>query len=269
MNSHLESESMRLLTHIIRQYSHFCHSMIIDVKNSEQLSLSGFSGLDKAQLAIYHINRASNMIETFLGFNRSTGELSLQSFNVKQIIGRMCETITSLLSGKFDFSLKCTYSLRNAVSTIEVDQSRLELIIFNILYYCFNKTSLADSQPPQVKIHVHENTGDFVISVTDSNVPPLSDPSDLLVFDDSEDTDDDDSMPLYLNLNTVSLLLTKKLALQTKYQFDYKRLKTSNQYIIKIPKNISAVAKEFAIYETNTSNLLQSFADILLHFYQE
>ncbi len=270
MTDNLEAESMKLLTRIIRQYSHFCHSMIIEVKNSEQLSISGFAGLEKAQLSVYHINRASNMLETLLGFDRGMDELSFQSFNIMTMMDKMCKTLTDLLSAQLDFSIKCTYSLESKDSSIEVDQSRLELIIFNILYYCFNATALASPRQLQIEMHIHEDADNFFISVTDTNAPPLRNRADLLIFDDPEAISNSERTALLVNFDTVSLFLAKKLAIQTNYELSYTRVRESNRYIIRIPKHIPrTVTNGFAEYETNTNILMQCFAGILLHLNQE
>jgi len=270
MNKFLESESIKILTQTIRQYSQFGQSCINMVKNTEQLSVSAFAELENARYSIYHINRASNTLESFLGIDRTAEELLYQNYAVKDLMEKIREAISQLLSPSIKFSIDCTYSLKEEEASICIDQTRLVLIIFNTLYYCFDKVIADPSRTPEFVIHVRETDPNFIISITDVNAPEPLNPWDLQIFRKLTPTQAQLCSHVPVDFGTVSLLLAKKLALKTSCKFDYKRVKHSNRYILTVPKKASHYAVYDAIeYQLNINTLLQSFADILIRTNRE
>lgn len=262
MSNSVNTESIRLLTKIIKQHTRMCNSIISKIQESEHLSVDSFSRLNQAKHASLHISRATNMLEYLLGLGRSADELLFETFDIKQLATHMSRTIEDTLSGFVNLSISCTYKLKKSSETITVDQTRLELIIFNILYYCLNNPVIDINNQCTIELNITESPEDYIFRIKNIDVPPLKNPFDKLILSDSEDMADSS---FTANLNTVSLLVARKLADGTKYKMSYKRYRGENRYELAIPKqNKRSATNEPILYQTNTYALLETFSDIFL-----
>lgn len=275
MKKSFENDCVTLLSQSIREHALLSHSMIVDVQNNEQLSVTNFTKLDKAQLSILNINRSSNILSTLFGFTRDESHLLYQPFVIEEILHNMCETLSTVLSSIPNLSITYSLSLEDEFSTAVIEHSRFDLIIFNIIHYCLKDTFLNSEDIRKIEIRASETLHNFVFSIYDFDSKPIDNPFDLLAFNNKAPSAYDDSFSNAANLGAVSLIVAKRLATLSKYRIQYKHLKNTNRYSIIVPKKVSAgtvysgTTHYNSTYETDKTRLLETFSDILLNFCEE
>ncbi len=262
MNNSVNTESIKLLTRIIMQHSRMCNSIVSEIQETEHLSVEGFSRLNQAKYASLHITRVANMLEYLLGFGRNAVDLRPETFDIRQLSSLMCRTIADTLSGLVNLSIYCTYKLKKSSETITVDRTRLELIIFNILYYCLNNPVIDMNSQCTIELNITENPDNHIFRIKNIDAPPPSNPFDKVILSDSDDAPD---CSFTLKLNSVSLLVAKRLAESTNYKMSYKRYRSENRYDLIIPKqNQNSTTNGTIIYQPNIYILSETFSDMHL-----
>lgn len=264
MNNSITTESIRLLTKIIKHHTRMCNSIISEIQETEHLSVDGFSKLNQTKYASLHISRATNMLEQLIGLGRNTGDLRFETFNIRQLTANMSQTIENTLSSIVNLSILCTYKLKKSSETIIVDRTRLELIIFNILYYCLNSPVIDITNQYTMELNISETPEDYIFRIKNIDAPPLENLFDKIILSGSDEMPDHS---FTAKLNTVSLLVAKRLAEDANYKINYKRYNGSNHYNLTIPKlNERSAANGAIIYQTNTYMLEETFSDLFLKF---
>ena len=252
----IDAESIKLLTLLIRQHNSFCHSIINEIQNSERLSVSGFDKLDKTRLSIFGISHSATTIDVLLSSDSDFQNRSLYSYEIHQLLDTVSAAVTNILRPFYKPLISCSYRLADENSTVTVDRTAFELIIFNILNYCFRKSN----RKCRTEMRVKETKKSFIISIFNTNAPEVpqlfSKAIESLpgIFSTTTDTD------------SIYLISAQRIAESAMYRLRYKHLKGTNLYSITIPKQVVAVARDAEIYEINRELLLECFADTILHF---
>ena len=265
MHNFPEAESARILTQTIREYTRLSHFMINDVQNTEQISVNGFSKLDKARLSLFHVTRSTNLLSSLLGIDHNFNELHFCSFNAAQLGETLCKTISDTLSTMPEFSLNFISTLTDDSSPLTADMHSLELIIFNIIYYC-----LADAIPNpksaiRLELRLFESENDYTFSLKQFGAARINNPFDLLIFENDDIGTLTEERFFSANLATISLMVANNLLHRADSHIVYQRVRGTNLYSFSLNKHISQpIANELILYEPDMSLIFETFSDILL-----
>ncbi len=258
----IAKESIRLLIKTSKQYLRINNSLISDIQCTEPLSVQGFSKLDRGGLVNAHISRSLNMMEFLMGFGRSTDELNYKCFDIRQMTESLKETVENILSACVNLSIECSYKLKKSSDNITVDRDRLELIVYNIIYYCLGIPDFDAEHKKKIEFRVTEKEGEYVFTVKNIDVPLSRNAFERYIFSDSVETD---NVPVLSGMDMASLLLAKKLAESTNYKINFRRNKNSSYYSLIIPKAAPVtVFSEIISFTPDISFVYETFSDILL-----
>lgn len=262
MQKTFEVDNFNMLINSIKQYVRLCHTSIESLQTTESLSVDGFAALQSAKKSILQINRIANLFEYLLMFDDFDHDYISESFDINEMTSEMVRSLNKRMLSHLNAEMRFSTKIQRHM-LIQINRTKFELLIFNILYCCIKNNILTSMPPTKISLYLTEDRKFYIFHIRSNGI---SMPTKLIerILNNTEpiQTFDSSSSP-----SALGLAIAKKLIDSAGGRIKFSALKSSCRFDIYFPqkpagRNISM--RSPSVYRMDAALANETFSDLFI-----
>ena len=232
---------------------------------NESLSVFGMRHVNLLKHSLFQMNRMFNVIEYLASADSSWEEQKIETFDIERLLDEIVNRFYLTVSDYTEVNIDWQATLKGSYS-IDINKSKFELAILNLLYCCLKKNPDIKSRPLKIHISATENKERIVFHVRDNKKPLSQDIIDS-INDLSVPSLEEISDQSFKTLVSLSLRVAYKSVREMGGELTYTPLKSGNRFDISLPKFVPQARMSFrspSHYTPTYSYYNEVFADVIL-----
>ena len=238
------------------------HTALTQLRSNEYLSPAGLLNTKTILFCHRHLNHLYQLIEYLASEPELPGTFKTSSFDSENLLTEITSEFTKTISGYSLATVSCCSKLKKP-HPVQINKSKFETVILNLLYCCLKTTDLSDADKPKLNLSVGETAKNIVFHIRSNS---LGDNSEFITRFLSEP--DFCKTDIYSQdaVLAASLEIASRFVRESEGRLTYKVLKSGCRFDLtlpKFPRTPSKSLNDVRIFIPKTKIYEETFAELI------